>query len=224
MSTPGLQHIGIIIDGNRRWATEKNLPAFKGHQQGYETVKSVMDYAFAELKIPFMTIYAFSTENWKRSEKEVKFLMNLAMRMATRDLDEIHSKNIKLKWLGTRERLSKKIQELIEKSEERTKNNTGGTLSLCFNYGGHQEIVDAVNKIDGEVTEEAITANLYGPEVPDIDLMIRTSGEQRLSNFMLWRMSYAEMLFLDTYWPDFSNDDLKQAIQDYNNRQRRFGN
>lgn len=218
-----IQHIGFILDGNRRWAKEKNLPVFKGHQAGYENLKEIVEYAILELKVPFVSAYIFSTENWKRAQDEVSFLMGLATKLATRDIEELNKKNIKVVWLGTRERLDEKVKKAIESAEEKTKDNTAGTLGLCFNYGGRQEIVDAINKIDGEVTEEAITANLYGPEIPDVDLMIRSSGEQRLSNFMLWRMTYAEMLFLDKYWPDFKKEDLENAISDYNKRHRRYG-
>jgi len=218
-----IQHIGFILDGNRRWAEDRNMTSFKGHQQGYENLKMIVKYALTELKVPFVSAYIFSTENWRRAEDEVSFLMGLATKLATRDIDELHNEGIKVVWLGTRERLSDKVKRAIESAEEKTKDNTGGTLGLCFNYGGRQEIVDAVNKIDGEVTEESISANLYGPQIPDIDLMVRTSGEQRISNFMLWRMAYSEMLFVDKFWPDFSKDDLDQALTDYNSRHRRFG-
>lgn len=218
-----IKHIGFILDGNRRWAQDRGQSSFKGHQQGYNNLKTIAKYALTELKVPFVSAYIFSTENWKRTEEEVDFLMGLATRLATKDLKELNDSNIKVEWLGTKERLSDKVRKAIEDAEEKTKNNTGGTLGLCFNYGGRQEIIDAVSKIDGEVTEEAISQNLYCPNIPDVDLMIRTSGEQRISNFMLWRMAYAEMLFIDKYWPDFSKADLDTAISDYNNRHRRYG-
>jgi undecaprenyl diphosphate synthase len=213
----------LILDGNRRWAKENGMPAFRGHQKGYENLKEIAKHAILDLKIPFVSAYMFSVENWKRTEEEVGYLMNFASKMANQDVGEMHEKNIRVVWLGSDRGISADLKKSIEKVVDQTKNNTAGTFGLCFNYGGRQEIVDAVNKIDGEVTEEAIAQNLYGPEIPDIDLLIRTSGEQRISDFMLWRVAYSELSFSEKYWPDFSNNDLDLAISDYNGRQRRYG-
>jgi undecaprenyl diphosphate synthase len=213
----------LILDGNRRWAKENGMPTLRGHQKGYDNLTEIAKHAILDQKIPFVSAYMFSVENWKRAEEEVGYLMKLASKMANRDAADLHEKNIRVLWLGSDRGISDDLKKSIEKAVEQTKNNTAGTLGLCFNYGGRQEIVDAVNKIDGEVTEEAIAKNLYGPEIPDIDLLIRTSGEQRISGFMLWRMAYSEMLFVDKYWPDFSNNDLDLAISDYNRRKRRYG-
>lgn len=218
-----IQHIGFILDGNRRWAKAKGLPSFKGHQQGYENLKDIAEYAIKKLGIQFVSAYIFSTENWKRTEEEVSYLMGLATRLATKDTDELHKKNIRVVCMGTKDRLSEKVKKAVEGAERKTKDNTGGTLALCFNYGGRQEIVDAVNKIDGQVTEEKISQALYHPDVPDMDLVIRTSGEQRISNFMLWRITYSELLFVPKFWPDFTKQDLNEAIEDYNSRHRRIG-
>ena len=218
-----LRHIGFILDGNRRWAKENGRISLEGHKKGYDNLKDICEHAILDLKIPFVSAYIFSTENWNRSKDEVSYLMSLAKKMADKDVDELHKKNIRVCWLGSKEKLSDDIRQSIERATEKTKDNTAGTVGLCFNYGGRTEIVEAARQIEGEVTEESLAQNLYCPDVPDVDLMIRTSGEQRLSNFMLWRMAYSEMYFTDKYWPDFNNDDLDDAVEDYNKRQRRFG-
>lgn len=223
VSTPN--HIGFILDGNRRWAKNNGLLPMDGHTKGYETLKKIVDETFNR-GVDFVSAYIFSTENWNRSKVEVNFLLNLASKMVTRDLQEMNSKGIKIVWLGSEERVSKKLVQSFRNAEEVTKNNTRGTLALCFNYGGQAEIVDSVNSLlqKNELpTVDSITNNLYGSGVPPIDFLIRTSGEHRISNFMLWRAAYAELYFTDVMWPDFSAKDLDIALGEYANRQRRFG-
>jgi undecaprenyl diphosphate synthase len=218
-------HVGIILDGNRRWAKSKGLPSVEGHRQGYNNLKTIVDFAFNS-GVKYVSAYIFSTENWKRTQKEVNYLMNLAYKMVTKDLDELHKKNIKLLWLGSKDRINDKLLKALKNAEEKTANNIGGTLGLCFNYGGQQEIVDSAKAVieSGEIlTIGSIEQNLYAPDLPRVDLLIRTSGEKRISNFMLWRLAYAEMYFSDVLWPDFSNDDFGLALKDYANRKRRFG-
>lgn len=221
-------HIGYIVDGNRRWAKERNLTSFEGHLAGYKAISEVAKASF-ELGIKYVSAYIFSTENWKRSSDEVGKLMGLVLRLLTTDLSIFEKNNIKLKILGTRDKLSGDIIKAIEKAESRTADNSGGTLAICFNYGGHQEIIDATKKIiqsgvaSEDINVELFEQNLYAPEVPSVDLVVRTSGEQRISNFMLWRVAYSELLFLDKYWPDMTKRDVSAIIDEYNNRSRRFG-
>lgn len=221
-------HLGLILDGNRRWATAQGLPTLEGHRQGYENLKTIAEAAF-DAGVQYVSAYIFSTENWNRSKDEVGYLMRLVINIATKDLDGLIKKNIKVVFLGTRDKLSKTVEKAIDSAIERSKNNTAGTIALCFNYGGQLEIADAVKKIINEgvpvedINPECIASHLYNPEVPPVDFMIRTSGEQRLSNFMLWRMSYAELYFVDKHWPAFTVDDLKTALEEYASRQRRFG-
>lgn len=222
------RHIGFIVDGNRRWAKQHGLPAYEGHLAGYNAIKEVIQAAF-DAGIEYVSAYSFSTENWKRSEQEVSKLMGLVLRLLTADLHIFEENNIRLRILGTRDRLDDKIIKAIESAEAQTANNTRGTLALCFNYGGQLEIADAVKKIvqsgiaASEVTPELIAQNIYAPEVPPMDLVVRTSGEQRLSNFMLWRAAYSELLFLDKKWPDMTKDDVSAILKEYTSRQRRFG-
>lgn len=221
-------HLGLILDGNRRWARSRGLTTFEGHRLGYKNLKDVSIYAINQ-GVKYISAYMFSMENWDRSLREVSYLMNLAHKMITSDLDEINKENIKIVWLGSPEKLSKKLISAFKKAEQKTKNNTKGTLCVCFNYGGKQEIVDAVKRIvksktkAEEITAETIHNNIYGPEIPPIDMIIRTSGEQRLSGFMLWRSDFAELYFTKKHWPDFTNHDLDDAMAEYANRNRRFG-
>lgn len=222
------KHVGFIIDGNRRWAKQHGLPTYEGHLAGYNALKEV---AFAALDqgIQYMSIYIFSTENWKRSQEEIGGLMSLILRLFTTDAKLFDQNNIRLKILGMRDGLDQKILDAMDKLEERTKDNTSGTLAVCLNYGGQREIVDAVKKIvqsgvgPDEISEDLIAANLYGSEVPPMDLMVRTSGEKRLSNFMLWRAAYSEFLFLEKMWPEMTKDDVTAIIKEYSHRHRRFG-
>lgn len=221
-------HVGYIVDGNRRWAKKHGLPNYEGHLAGYNAIK---DVAIATLQAgaKYMSAYIFSTENWKRSEEEVGKLFGLILKLLTDDLHFFGDYNVKLVIAGTRDGLSDSIISAINKAEDVTKDNTAGTLMLCFNYGGQQEIADAVKKIvqtgaqaDG-ITPELIGQNLYSPEVPPCDVIVRTSGEQRLSNFMLWRAAYSELIFLEKNWPDMTADDVTAIIEEYKQRNRRFG-
>ena len=202
------KHIGYIVDGNRRWAKKHGLPAYEGHLAGYNVVKDVAKATF-EAGVKFMSVYSFSTENWKRSENEVKRIMGLLLKLLTSDIHIFEENNIKLKILGSREKLSERILTAIDDAETRTANNTAGTLAICFNYGGQLEIADALKKIiqsgvaSDDITTELIEQNLYAPEIPPIDLVVRTSGEQRISNFMLWRIAYKDRLPL-SQWVRFA--------------------
>lgn len=216
-------HLGLIVDGNRRWAKDKGIVKIKGHQKGFENLKELGEYAILEKRIKFVSAYIFSTENWNREKEEVSYLMDLALKLVTRDIKELNKKNIRVMWLGRQENVSEKLKKAIKSAIDLTKENTAGTIGLCFNYGGQQEIVDAVNAIEGEATIEKINKNLYAPEFPPVDFMIRTSGEQRISNFMLWRMAYAEMYFEPSHFPDFSIEKLDTALEEYSFRKRRFG-
>ena len=225
MSGNGLQHIGIIMDGNRRWAKGRGLPVIDGHRAGFKNLKALLK-TVRELEVQYLSVYAFSTENWTRAEEEVRGLMKLALWVLSNEVDELHKENIQLRFLGTREGLDKKLSELMDKAEEKTHSNDGGVLCICFNYGGKQEIIDAANAAveSGQpLTEESISSHVYGPDIPDVDLIIRTSGEKRISNFMMWRGSYAEIEFTDTLWPDFTSDELKTIVEECQSRNRRFG-
>ncbi len=222
------QHIGYIIDGNRRWAKKHGLPTYEGHLAGYNAVKEVA-FATLDAGVKFMSVYVFSSENWKRSEEEIKGLMSLVLRLFTTDAKYFDENSIKLKVLGNREGLDEKIIKSIDRLEDRTSKNTAGTLAICLNYGGQSEIVDAVKKIihagtkPAGVTEDLISANLYGPEIPPMDVIVRTGGEKRLSNFMLWRASYSEFIFLKKMWPDMTKTDVLAIMKEYARRHRRFG-
>lgn len=219
-------HLGIIMDGNRRWAKQQGLPTLKGHRQGLEVFKDISLAAF-DRGIKYVSAYVFSTENWQRTEEEVSYLMSLVNRGITKHLDSFHQAGIKLVMLGTRAGVDEKILETIDKAIAKTKDNVRGTLALCFNYGGREEIAQAAQQLvdQGEIaiTPAKLEAALYAPEVPAVDLMIRTSGEQRLSDFMLWRAAYSELYFTDVLWPAFTTKDLDAALQEYARRQRRFG-
>lgn len=222
------EHIGFIVDGNRRWAKQHGLPAYEGHMAGYNTLQDVLIETL-EQGVEYVSAYVFSTENWRRSEDEVGRLMGLILKIFTADLHILQEKNIKLRVLGTQDGVSDKVLKAIAEAEAATRDNTGGTLALCFNYGGHMEIVDAVKQIVAEgvsadeVTAELISEHLYDPEIPPCDLVVRTSGEQRLSNFMLWRAAYSEFLFLEKNWPDMTKEDVSAIIEEYKLRGRRFG-
>lgn len=219
-------HVGLILDGNRRWAKAQGLPTLEGHRAGYANLKDIAKHAVNK-GVKYISAYIFSTENWNRSKTEVKYLMDLALWYAKHEVAEVHKENIKVVFLGRKDGLSEKLIKAIENAESLTKNNVRGTLALCFNYGGQQEIVDAVNKIvqnsTKEITKEDIENNLYSPEIPSIDLLIRTSGEQRISNFMLWRAAYAELYFVTKHWPDFKEQDFDIAIKEFSKRDRRLG-
>lgn len=221
-------HVGYIVDGNRRWAKKHGLPSYEGHLAGYNTVKEIVTETF-KAGIKYISVYSFSTENYKRDKDEVRRIAGLLLRLVTTDLKIFEENNIRLTVLGRREKVSKKILKAIESAELKTANNTAGTLAICFNYGGQLEIVDAIKKIIASKTpidkidSDLVTMNLYEPSLPPIDLVIRTSGEHRLSNFMLWRIAYSEIIFIDKLWPDMKKDDLKSALKEFSMRVRRFG-
>ena len=222
-----LNHIGIIMDGNRRWARSRGLPAILGHREGIKAVERTL-IAAKELGIPCVSLYAFSTENWKRPKSEVLGLMGLLKYYLKLKLEELNKENARIRFAGNISALSEDIQEILLDAEQKTRNNDSMQLVVCLNYGGRQEILDAVNKMIGDgvslpVTEDVFRQYLYLPDLPDPDLIIRTSGEFRLSNFWLWQGSYSEFYFTDKYWPDFGKPDLEMAIADYYRRERRYG-
>ena len=222
------RHIGYILDGNRRWAKAHGLPVYEGHLAGYSALQEVIEATF-EAGVRYVSVYAFSTENWKRSEDEVQKLMGLILSHLKADVPIFIDNGIRIKILGSREGVSDKVLSAITEAEERTAAGTKGTLAVCFNYGGQQEIVDACRLIieDGtkaaDVTAELLARSLYAPEVPPIDIVVRTSGEQRLSNFMLWRVAYSELFFLEKHWPDMTKEDVASILKEYSQRNRRFG-
>lgn len=217
-------HIGIIMDGNRRWAKEKKKKTIEGHLAGANRIISLAKYIF-DKGVKYLSIYAFSTENFNRSAEEVSYLMGLIIKFFNERVNELHDYNIKIVVSGLRDNLSKEVLKCIDNVVDLTKDNTGGVLNVCLNYGGRREIVDAVNKIkeaNVNITEETFGKYLYN-DLPDLDYVIRTSGEERISNFMLWQISYAEFYFPKVYFPDFDEKEFDQALEIYNNRNRRFG-
>ncbi|MCM1009604.1 MAG: isoprenyl transferase [Fusobacterium sp.] len=226
VKTTGLKHIAVIMDGNRRWAKERNLPSMVGHKKGVDALKATMR-ACDDFGVKYLTVYAFSTENWNRKPEEVEFLMNLLGETLKNQLAEMHENNVVISFIGDTTKLSAKLQEILKNAVEVTKNNTGVNLQIAFNYGARAEIVNALQKIvdsgEKEVTEELISRNLYTAKVPDPDLLIRTGGEQRISNFLLWQIAYAEILVVQKFWPEFGKEELASAIMEFEHRQRRFG-
>lgn len=217
-------HIGIIMDGNRRWAKEKGKKTVEGHLAGANRIISLAKYIFSK-GVKYLSIYAFSTENFNRSEEEVSYLMGLIIKFFNERVKELDENNIKIIFSGRKEPLSDKVYDTILKVTELTKNNTGGVLNVCLNYGSRAEIIDAINKIKNskeEITEDTFRKYLY-QDLPDLDYVIRTSGEMRLSNFMLWQASYAEFYFPKVYFPDFDEKEFDKALDEYYKRQRRFG-
>lgn len=222
------RHIGYIVDGNRRWAREHGLPEYEGHLAGYSAVQEVVEASF-EAGVQYVSAYVFSTENWKRTKEEVNKLMGLALKVAKSDMHILLDNNVRVRVLGSREGVDEKILKEIDELEEKSKNNTGGTLALCFNYGGQLELADAYKKmldkgvLSNEITPELITEHLYAADIPPIDLIVRTGGDQRISNFMLWRAAYSEFIFLKKYWPDMTKEDVAAILKEYSERNRRFG-
>jgi undecaprenyl diphosphate synthase len=225
-------HVAIIMDGNGRWAKQRGLPRVEGHRQGAESVKAVVKAA-GELGIKFITLYAFSVENWNRPKDEVDTLMKYLLRFLKRELAEMSKNNIRLQAIGQLWRLPENIQEQLRKTTQATAKNNGITLTLALSYGGRTEIVDAVRQIAqevkagkleaGEINEQVIAHHLYTHGTPDPDLLIRTSGEMRVSNFLLWQISYAEFVITKTLWPDFGKREFYAALEEYSQRQRRYG-
>lgn len=226
------RHVAIIMDGNGRWARARNLPRTAGHKAGVERVREVVRTA-QDFGIEYITLYAFSSENWNRPKEEVSDLMGLLKLFIRRDLDELHSNNVKVRVIGCRSTVQSDIRALLDKAEERTRDNTGPNLLIAFNYGSRDEIVRAakalaVDVAEGrlkpeEICEEAFEGVLDTAGIPDPDLVIRTSGEQRLSNFLLWQAAYAEFVFVSCLWPDFDRSEFRAALEQYARRDRRFG-
>jgi undecaprenyl diphosphate synthase len=222
------RHLGLILDGNRRWANERGLRPFEGHRRGYLRLKKIALAAF-ERDVEYVSAFVFSTENWKRSREEVAYLMDLIQWVATYELNALHRRNIRVIFIGSSKGLDERIIKTIRAAEAKTSSNTGGTLVLCFNYGGQQEMVDAAASLirsgipADQLTPELMARHMYGPSLPPLDLVIRTSGEQRLSGFMLWSAAYAEIKFILKYWPAFTVEDLEEALSEYGSRERRFG-
>ena len=230
--TEKLQHIAFIMDGNRRWAKVRGLPIIAGHEKGAKTLTEVAKAA-KDLGIKYITVYAFSTENWKREKSEVEGLMNLLRKYLKESFKELEENNARIMFIGERNMLASDIVADMEKIENRTAKNDGITLCVALSYGGRQEIVAATRKIaelaqNGglnikDIDEKKFSDMLYTKDLPDPDLLIRTSGEERISNFLLWQLSYSEFYFSDTLWPDFSKEELVKIIDEYKNRERRYG-
>jgi len=219
-------HLGIIIDGNRRWAKERGLPALEGHRRGLERLKELIDWS-KERGIKVLTLFVFSTENWKRSKVEVNYLIRLfGQALSKKNIQKIHQEGIKIRVIGQRERLPGSLQKTIKDVEELTKSNKGMVLNFALSYGGRAEIVEAIKNVIKKkiplekITEDMISQNLW---TSDVDLIIRTGKEQRISNFLIWQAAYSELYFCPKYWPEFSEKDLDKALEDYAQRQRKFG-
>lgn len=225
-------HVALICDGNGRWAADRGLPRLEGHRRGVEALRKTIRAA-SELGLPYLSIFAFSSENWRRPAQEVSDLMMLLKLFVRRDLADLHSKNICVKIIGSREGLADDIRGLLDETEELTRNNTGMTLLIAFNYGGRQEVADAMRLIArdieaglikaDDIDQKMVESKLYTAGIPDPDIVIRTSGEQRVSNFLTWQTVYSEFLFLPIYWPDFDRGALEMALEEYGRRERRFG-
>ena len=221
------KHVGFIVDGNRRWARERNLPTLEGHRRGFSKVEKVAT-EMIEKGVEFVSFYLFSTENWNRSEEEVSYLMDLLRHNVKRLQKKFVKDNIRCVVMGRAEPAPKDLLDALKTLEEKTKSGTKGTVCICFNYGGQWEIADAVSKIlkegiTGEITPEIVANHLYHPEVPPCDLIVRTSGEERISGFQLWRASYSEFLFLKKFFPAMTTKDCDKVLENFANRSRRFG-
>lgn len=222
------QHVGFILDGNRRWAREHGMPVIEGHRQGVKVLKRVLRSSIKH-GVRYVSAYVFSTENWKRDRDEVKQLMRLFLWLMKHEVKELNREGIRLRVIGSKAQLGHALVRAIHEAEELTKDNDRGTVLLCLDYGGQQEIVDAMKRIaelgynPDDITPELISKFLYAPDVPPVDLVVRTSGEQRISNFLLWESAYSELLFDKVNWPDFDEKHLEKALEEYANRQRRFG-
>lgn len=220
-----LKHLGIIADGNRRWAKANGLPSIEGHKKGLDAIRELVRAA-NEAGIEFITFYVFSNENWGRSADEVNYIMKLAETRILKYAEKLAAENARMLIIGSKDKISPQLISIIEQAEKITANCTGLTVCFCFNYGGEQEIADAAtlaSEIDGEITPETIRKHLYHPEVPNVDMVVRTSGEERISGFMLWRSAYSEFMFIKKYFPEMGAEDIKDILAEYNNRNRRFG-
>jgi len=227
------ERVAIIMDGNGRWATSRGLPRIEGHREGERAVTSTV-LASVEMGLKALTLFAFSTENWKRPVDEVKFLMSFNRDMLDRRVAEFHENNVKIRFLGRRKRIPRSLMRKMDESVELTHNNTGLKLNVAFNYGGRAELVDAMRSIaqkvadgkmkPGSIREKTISNHLYAPDLPDYDLLIRTAGEMRVSNFLLWEIAYCELYVTPVVWPDFRGEHLREAIEEYNHRTRTYGN
>lgn len=232
VKSTNLQHIAIIMDGNRRWAKEKHLPSAMGHQKGVQSLKTVLK-ACHSFGVKYLTVYAFSTENWNRSQEEVNFLMGLLANTIKNELKELDQNDVRIKFIGKISELNNELKTILSNAEEKTKDNKGVRLQIAFNYGSRAEITNVLKEIakdisEGrlnaeDISEKTIQEKLYTKDIPDPDLLVRTGGEQRLSNYLLWQAAYSEIYVTDTYWPDFDKESLAQAIIEYSERTRRFG-
>ena len=226
------RHVGIVMDGNGRWAEQRGMDRREGHRAGVEALRRIVRAA-GDLDIQYLTVFSFSTQNWGRPRREVDFLMSLFERYIEADLAELHAQNVRVRMIGRREGISDKICRMIDRAESLTAENTAMNLQIAFNYGGREEMADAASRlaqraVNGTLDPNAITVDVMNAEMltagmPDPDLVIRTSGEYRLSNFMLWQSAYSEFYFSDVLWPDFGHDELLEAVQQFANRERRFG-
>jgi undecaprenyl diphosphate synthase len=223
------RHVAAVMDGNGRWATQRGLKRTEGHGAGEAALFDTLDGAI-ELGLDWFTVYAFSTENWRRPTDEVRYLMGFNKGILDRHAEDLHARNVRIQFIGRRDwRVPRGVAGRIDWATDLTRNNTGLTFTIAFNYGGRAEIIDAVKQLvaDGvpadKVNEKAIRARLYDPSMPDPELMVRTSGEYRISNYLLWQLAYSELIFTDTLWPDFRKQDLADAIREFQARDRRFG-
>ena len=226
------EHVAIIMDGNGRWARQRGLPRVAGHRKGVETVRATIQ-ACVKRKVPWLTLFAFSSENWRRPKKEVELLMELFIQALDKEIQELHQNNIRFQIIGDTNPLSQSIKDRVAKSEALTKNNSGLTLSIALNYGGRWDITEATRRVcmdvvEGiqdisEINEATLSAHLSTGSTPDPDLFIRTGGEKRISNFLLWQLAYTELYFTDIFWPDFDEAEFNQALNSFSQRQRRYG-
>lgn len=225
-------HIAIIMDGNGRWAKKRNLPRIAGHKAGERAITNTVRVA-SEIGLNALTLFAFSTENWNRPKEEVSFLMSFNRNLLSKRVDEFHERNIRIRHLGLRDRIPASTLNEMDRAMSMTRNNSGMTLCIAFNYGGRAEIAKAAARCSqdvrdgllepGDIDENAFAARLSYPDIPDPDILIRTAGEYRISNFLLWQLAYAELFFIPVLWPDFKESDLRNIVSDYEKRERRFG-
>ena len=223
-----IKHVAIIMDGNRRWAKAHNLPSPAGHKKGVDSLRTITR-ACDDFGIKYLTVYAFSTENWNRKKEEVDFLMDLVAVTLKNELDDMHKEGVKISFIGDTSKLSDKLQEVILNAQEKTKNNEGVNLQIALNYGARDEITNAVKQIISEglkaedITKDIISRHLYTSNIPDPDILIRTGGEKRISNYLLWQIAYSEIIVVDEFWPDFDKTSFERCLDEYARRQRRFG-